>query len=230
MSVRSAARSRREQFLAGGTEEGQVLLGQRKLGRRRAEVGREDVRVVRIEDRGLHGLVEQGLRMVDQEGVQRVVARDQHRQRPLPGPSRPARLLPQRRPGARIAGDHHGVQTGDVEAEFQGVGRGEAEEFTRVEGAFQRAALLGEVAAAIGRHPPGQRAVDLGQPLLRDHRDQLRAAPGAHEGDRAHPLHGEVGEQVGGLGGGRAADRRALLALQFGQRRLPEREHQFTAG
>ena len=98
-----------------------------------------------------------------------------------------------------------------------------------MQGALQGPALLGEVTAAVCRDPPGQGAVDLGQAFLGDHRDQLRAAPGAYEGDRAHALHREVGEQVGGFGGGRAADRRALLALQFGQRRFPQGEHQFTA-
>ncbi len=218
-----------KQLLAGGAEQRQVVVGQGQFGRRRAQVGGEYVRVVGVEDRGLHGLVEQGLGVVDEEGVQRIVAGHQHREGSLPGPPRPARLLPQRRPGARVAGDHHGVQAGDVEAEFQGVRRREAEEFTGVQGTFQGATFLGEVAAAVRRHAPGQRAVDLGQTFLGDHRDQLGATPGAYEGDGAHPLHGEVGEQVGGLGGGRAADRRALLALQLGQRRFPEGEHQFTA-
>jgi hypothetical protein len=98
-----------------------------------------------------------------------------------------------------------------------------------VQGAFQGAALLGEVAAPVGRDTPGQGTVDLGQALLGDHRDQLGAAPGTYEGDRAHALHGEAGEQVGGLGGGGTADRRALLALQLGQRRLPQGEHQLSA-
>lgn len=168
--------------------------------------------------------------MVDEEGVQRVVTGHQHGQRPLPGPPCPARLLPQRGPCARVPGDHHGVQTGDVEAEFEGVRRREAEEVAGVQGAFQGTALLGEVTAPVRRHPPGQGAVDLGQTLLGDHRDQLRATPGADEGDRAHALHREVGEQVGGFRGGRPADRCALLALQFGQRRFPQSEHQFTAG
>ncbi|GAA3299582.1 hypothetical protein GCM10020295_38140 [Streptomyces cinereospinus] len=95
--------------------------------------------------------------------------------------------------------------------------------------AFQGAALLGEVAAPVGRDAPGQRAVDLREPLLGDHGDQFGAAPGPYEGDRAHALDGEVGEQVGGLGGGGTPDGCALLPLQFGQRGLPEGEDQLPA-
>ncbi|NJP74042.1 flp pilus-assembly TadE/G-like family protein [Streptomyces sp. C1-2] len=215
---------------AGGAEEREVLLGQRQFGGGGAQVRGEDVGVVGVEDGGLDGLVEEGLGMVDEEGVQRVVAGDQHRQGALSGAARPARLLPERGPGARVAGDQHGVEAGDVDAQLQGGGGGEAEEFAGVQRAFQGAAFLGEVAAAVGGDTPGERAVDLGQPLLGDERDQLGTAPGADEGDRAHVLHDEVGQQIGGLGGGGAADGGALLAVQLGERGLPEGEHQFTAG
>lgn len=167
--------------------------------------------------------------MVDQEGVQGVVAGDQDRQGALSGAAGAARLLPQGGAGAGVAGDQDGVEAGDVDAEFQGRRRGEAEEFAGVQGAFQGAALLGEVAAAVGRDTPGQGAVDLAQPFLGDDRDQLGAAPGADEGDCADALDGEVGEQVGGLRGRRAAHRSALLALHLGERGLPQGEHQFTA-
>ncbi len=167
--------------------------------------------------------------MVDEEGVQRVVAGDQHRQGPLPGPAGAARLLPQRGPCARVAGDEDGVQAGDVDAEFQGGGGGEAEELAGVEGAFEGSALLGQIAAAVGGHAPDERAVDLGEPFLGDHGDQFGAPAGADEGDRAHALHGQVGEQVGGLGGGGAPDRCALLAVQLGERRLPQGEDHLAA-
>ena len=162
-------------------------------------------------------------------GVQRVVAGDQDGQGALPGASGAARLLPQGGAGAGIAGDEDGVEPGDVDAEFEGGGGGEAEELAGVQGAFQGAALLGEVAAAVGGDAPGEGAVDLGEAFLGDHRDQLGAAPGAYEGDRADALDGEVGQQVGGLGGGGTADGRALLAVQLGQRGLPEGEDQLAA-
>ncbi len=98
-----------------------------------------------------------------------------------------------------------------------------------MEGLFQGAAFLGEVAAAVRRDTSGEGAVDLGEAFLRDDRDQLGATPGADEGDRADALDGEVGQQVGRFGGGGTADGGALLALELGERRLPEGEDQFAA-
>jgi hypothetical protein len=98
-----------------------------------------------------------------------------------------------------------------------------------MDGSLQCAAFLREIATPVGRDTPGQRAVDLGQSLLRDDGDQLRATPGADEGDRADALHGEVGQQVGGLRCGRAAHGGPLLAVQFGERGFPQGEDQFTA-
>lgn len=167
--------------------------------------------------------------MVDEERVQRVVAGHQDGQGAPAGASGAARLLPQGGAGARVAGDQYGVQPRDVDAEFEGGGGGEAEQLAGVEGAFEGAALLGEIAAAVGGDPPDQRAVDLGEAFLGDQRDQLGATPGPYEGHRADALDGEVGQQVGRLGGGRTADRGALLAVQFGEWGLPEGEHQFTA-
>lgn len=64
-------------------------------------MGGQDVRVVGVEDRGLHRLVEQGLGVMDEEGVQRVVAGDQDGQRAFPGAAGAARLLPEE---ARVPG------------------------------------------------------------------------------------------------------------------------------
>lgn len=220
----------RQQLGHGGTEELQVRFGERELRSGGTQVRGEDVGVVRVEDGRLHGLLEQRLGMVDEEGVQRVVAGHQDGQGALAGASGAARLLPQRRPGAGIARDDDGVQAGDVDAEFEGGGGGQAEKPAGVQGAFQGAALLGEIAPAVGGDPGGQGAVDLGKALLGDDGDQFGAAPGAYEGDRADALDGQIGEEVGGLGGGGAADGGALLAVQLGQRRFPQGEDHFAAG
>lgn len=182
-----------------------------------AQMGGEDVRIVRIQDGRLHGLLEQRLGMVDEEGVQRVVAGHQDGQGALAGAPGAARLLPQRRSGTGVAGDDDGIQAGDVDAEFEGGGGGQSEQFPGMQGALQGPAFLGEVAPAVGGDPGRQRAVHLGEAFLRDDGDQLGATPGTHEGDRADALDGEIGEEVGGLGGGGAADGGALLAVQFGQ-------------
>lgn len=175
MSVRSAARSRRvqchavvrrlqqlrglqlwQQVRGGRAEELQILFGEGDLGGGGAQVRGEDVRVVGVEDGGFHRLVEQGLGVVHEEGVQRVVAGDEDGECALPRAAGAARLLPQGGPGARVARDDDGVQAGDVDAEFEGGGGGEAEEFAGVQGALQGATFLGEVAAAVGGHAPGQ--------------------------------------------------------------------------
>ncbi|RSS41670.1 hypothetical protein EF902_22415 [Streptomyces sp. WAC05858] len=220
----------RHQFLGGGAEELQVRLGERKLGRGRAQVRREDVRVVRVQDGGLHRLPEEGVRMVDEIRVQRVVPGDQDRQGPFAGAPGPPGLLPQGGAGAGVARHDHRVQPGDVHPQLQGGGGGEPQQLTGVKGLLQGAALLGEIAAAIGGDPVRQRAVHLREPLLGDERDELRAPPGAHEGDRTDALDGQVGEQVRGFGRGRTAHRGALLAVELGQRRFPEGEDDLAAG
>lgn len=147
----------------------------------------------------------------------------------MAGAPGPPRLLPQGGPGARVAGDQDGVQAGDVHAQLQGGGGGEPEQLAGVQGPLQGPALLGQVAAPVGGHPGRQRAVDGGEALLGDQGDQLGAAPGAHEGDRTDPLDDQVGQQVGGLRCGRTAHRGALLALQLGERRLPQGEDDLAA-
>src|SRR6185312_17442783 len=107
-----------------GAEEVEVRLGQRQFGRRRGQVRAEYVRVGRVEYGGLDRVVQQGVRVVHQVAVQRVVAGDEHRGRVVPGPARAAGLLPERRPGPRPAGDQHRVKPGDVDAELEGAGGG----------------------------------------------------------------------------------------------------------
>ncbi len=91
--------------------------------------------------------------------------------------------------------------------------------------ALEVAPLLGQVAGAVGGDPVLQLGDGLGDGPAGRQRDRLGPAAGAHEGQRAGTLDDEVGQQVGGLGRRRAADRRAVLAAGAGQqRRLPEGE------
>ena len=64
--------------------------------------------------RRLHGRPEHRLRMADEVGVQRIVARHQHHQGVVPRrPARPA--CPERGPRAGEARDHHRIEPGDVD-------------------------------------------------------------------------------------------------------------------
>src|SRR5690606_22017448 len=97
-------------------------------------------------------------------------------------PARPARapgLLPQGHPRARPPGDDDGVEARDVDAELERVRRREREEVALAQRPLERAALLREVPAAVGRDPraePGPRKLVLD--LLGD---DLRAVAGADE-------------------------------------------------
>jgi hypothetical protein len=64
--------------------------------------------------------------MVNQVGVQRVVACDQHDQRTLAASPRASGLLPEGRDGARKTRQHHRVETGDVDTELQRIRRRQA--------------------------------------------------------------------------------------------------------
>ena len=173
-------------------------------------MGREHVGVGRVEDRGLRG-AEDRLGVVHQVGVQRVVGGDEDGEAAGPGASGPARLLPQRDARARPAGDEDRVQSGDVDAQLQGVGGGQGPQPARAQVGLQGSALLGQVAAAVGRH----RADELGQgepqrvagPLGHD----LRRAARAHEHQRPGAHAQQIHEQLGGLDDG-AASRRGVLA------------------
>ena len=63
----------------------------------------EDVGVLRIEDRRLDRLAEDGVWVVNEVGVQRVVASDEHGERSLTRTPGTSGLLPQRRTGARAS-------------------------------------------------------------------------------------------------------------------------------
>ena len=91
------------------------------------------------------------------------------------------------------------------------------------------APLLGQVAAAVGRHLAGQRRVDVGEQVGRGQRDLLGPAPRPDEGEGPHPLDDQVGQQVGGLGRRRATHGRAVLARVGRERRLPERDGDLAA-
>ncbi len=124
-------------------------------------MGGQDVGVVRVQHGRLDGLPEQRLRVVHQVRVQRVVPGDENGQCALPRTAGASRLLPEGGAGAGIAADDDRVETGDVDAEFQGGGGRQTEQFTGVERPFESPAFLGEVAPAIGGDPFRQRAVDL---------------------------------------------------------------------
>ncbi len=211
-------------------EQRQVVLGERELRRGAAQLRPEHVRILRVEHRRLDRSAEDRLRVVDKVGVQRVVASHEHHKRTQPFAAGPASLLPQRRQRAGEAGQHHGVQTGDVDAEFKRVGRGDAEQRPIRERGLQSAALLRQVARPVRGDPAGELGRGARQVPPGGEREHLRSSPGPDEGQRASVLDDQVSEQPGRLGAGRAPHRRSVLAVRRGQRRLPQRERRRAAG
>ena len=143
----------------GRAEQRQVGLGQRVLLRRRAQVRAEDVGVGRVEDGRLDRPADQRLRVVDEVGVERVVAGDQHAERVLGAPPGPPDLLPQGGPGAGEAGDQHRVEAADVDAELERVGGGQPDQLAR-DAAAPRARGAPRAGSRRGRPRPGPAATD----------------------------------------------------------------------
>ena len=181
------------------------------------------MRVVGVEDRSLDGPAEDRLRVVDEIGVERIVARDQHRERVAAVAPGATGLLPQRRAGARPAGDEDRVEPADVDAELERVRARHAEEVAVVQRALEGAAVLGEVAGAVRRDPVGQLGYRLVQRAPGAERDRLGAAPGAHERDSVRTP--SATRSASRLAASAVAVRRTGAPCsppQLGQRRLPQ--------
>ena len=66
-------------------------------------------------------------------------------------------LLPEGGPGAGEPGHQHGVEAAHVDPELERVGRRQPQQLARAQPLLDLAPLLGEVAAAVGRHGRGRR-------------------------------------------------------------------------
>ena len=141
---------------------------------------------------------------MDEVGVERVVGGHEQGQGVAPRPSGPARLLVQRRHGARPAGEEHGVEPADVDAEFERARRGDAPQRSRAQSALEGAALLGQVSAAVRGHEGFVEPL-VPQPLTGHVGHHLDADPRAREGERLYPGTDERAEEVTGLCHGAAA-------------------------
>ena len=141
-------RDEREQVVRGARPEHLARL-ERQLERRAAQVGEQDVEVVRVEPRLLGRAPEQELRMVDDVAVDRRGRRDEDRDARAAAPARPADLLPRRRDRARVAGEDRHVEPADVDAELERVRGDDAEDLAVAQAALDRPPLRRQVAAAV---------------------------------------------------------------------------------
>ncbi len=213
-----------------GPEEVEVGLAQGELRRGGAEVGCQHIRVVRVEHGRFDRAPENRLGMVHQERVERVVAGHQDGQSALSRASRTPCLLPEGGPRARPPGQHHGVEAGDVHAEFEGVRRRHTEHGAGAQGGLELQPVLREITGPVRRDPAREVRVDIVQQAAGGQGDDLGPAPGPHESQRAGSVDHEVGQQVRGLRGSRPAYRCAVLSAGGGQRGLPRREDGASRG
>ena len=83
------------------------------------------------------------LRVMHQVGIERVVVGDEHGERILATAPGPADALGKGRTGARPTGHDDRIQPGDVNAQLQRGGAGQAQQLAVAEPAFELAALFG---------------------------------------------------------------------------------------
>ena len=102
----------------------------------------EDARILVVEDRRFDAPAEQRSRLAHEVLVERVLARDEHRE-PVAAPSRAAPLLPQRGDGPGEADRDHAVEQADVDPELERVRRRDAEQLALEQPPLDLAPLRG---------------------------------------------------------------------------------------
>ena len=178
-----------------------------------------DLLVLVVEDRRLHGALEELVGVAAEELVERVLAGDVDLQ-PAATPPRSPPHLAQGGHRARERDADRRVQRTDVDAQLERVGGHDAEQLALDQPALELAPLPGGVARPVGRDPLGQRRVALrAQPRGRVAGDQLDRLARLDEADRPRAALHQVGEQVGRLGERRAPRPEVLVE----QRRVPDR-------
>ncbi len=121
----------------------------------------------------------------------------------MPGPPGPPGLLPQRGPRPGPTGQQHRVEPAHVDAQLEGVRRGQADDVSVAQGPLELAALLGEVTAPVCRDGRCEPRLGL-QPAPGAGGQGLDPGPRPGEGHGLHAGGHQLGQQVGGLGGGTA--------------------------
>ncbi len=112
-------------------------------------MGVEDPWVRVVDDRRFDSPREQRVRLSSEELVERVLARDEHREA-APTTTRAAPLLPQRRDRAGEADRDRTVEEADVDPQLECVRCGHAQQVALDEAALDLTTLLGRVAGSVG--------------------------------------------------------------------------------
>jgi hypothetical protein len=188
-------------------------------------------RQVRLEHERIRGVdhgclgrpVEQVGRVLHQVLVERVVLRNEHRERRRRPPPGPPGLLPHRGSRPRVADENGGVEGADVDPQLQRVRGRDGDQLVARELALELAAVLWQVAGPVGL----DLALELaGQLAARELGQELGGAPGPREPDRFHALLGQAPHEDRRVG--QRAPARARLLVDH--RRVPEREDLAAGG
>ena len=150
-----------------------------------------------------------------QVGVERVVVGNEHGERVLTASTCAAHALHEGGAGTRPARHDDRVQSGDVDAQFQGGGARQAEQFAVAEFAFEFAAFFGGVPGAVCGDAVGEARLHLVEVALGLLREDFYAAARTGENQRAGAGKHQVGEHLRALLHGGDAARRLLLCLRL---------------
>ena len=199
-----------------GPERFGIAIRERPFVGRRIDVRVEDARVCVIEACRLDPATEQRLRLAHEELVERVLARDEHRE-PVSAPTRASPLLAQRRNRAGEADRDRAVQLADVDPELEGVGGANAEQLSLDEPPLDLAPLCRRIAGAVRRQARRRRGIDaIGGEAV----DQLGGLAALCEADRAQTARDEPGHQERCL----RERARTDAELRVEERRIPEHD------
>ena len=121
----------------------------RQLERRTLQVADEDMDVVGIHQPLLGWLVQEVLRMVDDELIERHAGRDHHCNRHSAAASGTSDALPGRRDSPGVTGKHRDIETADIDPKLQGVSGHHAANSPVSQAALDLTPLIRQIAAAI---------------------------------------------------------------------------------
>ena len=184
------------QVLGAGPEPTrQVVVDQRGLRSRCAQVPGQDVGVLGVEHGGLDGPSREGLGVADDVLVQGILTGDQDSQGWIAAAAGSPDLLPERRARARPSDHQDGVEAADVDTELEGVRGSHPEQAAGAQVGFQGSPLLGQVATAVGAHP-----IPLDRALADRAGQDLHGPSGPGEGQRRYVRVDQAGHQVRRLG------------------------------
>ena len=196
-------------------EKVQLLNADGSLLGGRAELRGEYIRVGWVENGGFDVLPKNRLRVMHQVGIERVVVGDEHGERILATAPGPADALGKGRAGARPTGHDNRIQPGDVNAQLQRGGAGQAQQLAVAEPAFELAAFFGGVSGPVCSDAVSETGLNLVEVALGLLREDFYAAARTGKNQGAGSGKYQVGEHLRALLHGGDAARRLLLSLRL---------------